>query len=95
MDYRSMGRRIQELRKQQGLTQQLLAERIGVSTSYIGHIERGTRVLSLETFASLCSALAVDPADLLQAAGYTLDHSRQFQQAQQLLQLACRLASRG
>ncbi|MBR5874493.1 MAG: helix-turn-helix transcriptional regulator [Oscillospiraceae bacterium] len=46
------------------LTQEGLAEKIGVSTSFIGHIERGSRKLSVETLYSLCVALDVS-ADFL------------------------------
>mgnify|MGYP000050039767 CR=1 FL=1 len=36
-----------------------LAERIGVSTSFVGHVERGTRKASLETLVALSNALGV------------------------------------
>ena len=41
------------------MTQQELAERIGVSTSFVGHVERGTRKASLETLVALSNALGV------------------------------------
>ena len=65
MDYIALGQRIRELRRQSHLTQAQLAEKTGVSTSYIGHIERGSRVLSMETFVQLCIALNTDPNTLL------------------------------
>lgn len=54
-----MGRRIRTLRKQQHLTQAELAARVGISTSFMGHIERGTRIASLETLVSLSDALEI------------------------------------
>ena len=54
-----IGHRMKELRIQYGLTQQELAERIGVSTSFVGHVERGTRKASLETLVALSNALGV------------------------------------
>ena len=59
MDYDAMGKRIRARRKQRGLTQAALAESIGISTSFIGHIERGTRITSLETLVRLTQVLEV------------------------------------
>ena len=96
MDYVELGRRVRDLRRQRGWTQEQLAEQVGVCTSYIGHIERGTRTLSLETFATLCSVLQAEPNDLLYAAGSVsgaMDHltDQQRQEVRLLLQYACRL----
>ena len=41
LDYRAIGRRVRELRTSSGLTQEELAEKIDVSASFVGHIERG------------------------------------------------------
>ena len=59
MDYVDMGKRVRKQRQLIGLTQQELAERIGVSTSFVGHVERGTRKASLETQVALSNALGV------------------------------------
>ena len=59
MDYVDMGKRVHKQRQLIGLTQQELAERIGVSTSFVGHVERGTRKASLETLVALSNALGV------------------------------------
>ena len=59
MDYVDMGKRVLKQRQLIGLTQQELAERIGVSTSFVGHVERGTRKASLETLVALSNALGV------------------------------------
>ena len=64
MDYAAMGQRIKAKRKELHLTQEQLAEVCGLSTSFLGHIERGTRKASLETFYALCEALHVS-ADYL------------------------------
>ena len=65
MDYKAIGQRVRNLRRMLGLTQAELAERVGIAASFLGHIERGTRVLSLETLMALCAALSVTPNDLL------------------------------
>lgn len=66
MDYTILGQRIRYYRKQLHLTQEQLAERAQVSVSFLGHIERGSRVASLETVMQLCAALDVTPNDLLE-----------------------------
>jgi transcriptional regulator with XRE-family HTH domain len=57
MDYVLLGKRVRIRRNILDITQASLAETIGVSTSFIGHIERGTRKLSVETLYDLCKAL--------------------------------------
>jgi transcriptional regulator with XRE-family HTH domain len=57
MDYVLLGKRVRIRRTVLELTQEGLAEKIGVSTSFIGHIERGSRKLSVETLYALCKAL--------------------------------------
>lgn len=59
-DYVSIGQRIQKMRKEKGLSQEQLAELIGISLSFMGHIERGTRKASVETLARICKALDAD-----------------------------------
>ena len=68
IDYKDLGSRIRELRRRQSMTQEELAEKAGVSASFMGHIERGTRVASLETLVSLCNALKTSPQHLLAAS---------------------------
>lgn len=68
MDYKDLGSRIRKVRRQKSLTQEYLAEQIGISASFLGHIERGTRVASLETLVALCNALHVAPEYLLRAS---------------------------
>lgn len=68
MDYKDFGSRVRAARRQQSLTQERLAEKVGISASFLGHIERGTRVASLETLVDLCNALNVAPEYLLRAS---------------------------
>ena len=96
MDYYALGQRIREIRRQKNMTQAQLAERIGISTSFVGHIERGSRIISLETFARLCAALEAEPNDLLYAAESTGNPAgqltaKQRQQVRMLLQYACQM----
>ncbi len=68
MDYLDLGMKIRQLRRQKSLTQEQLAEIAGISPSFLGHIERGTRVASVDTLVALCNALQVTPNYLLSAS---------------------------
>ncbi len=68
MDYVDLGRRVRKQRKIRGWTQEMLAEKIGVSTSFIGHVERGTRKASLETLVALANTLEISVDYLLAAS---------------------------
>lgn len=59
IDYTAVGRKIREQRKKLNITQEQLAEMCEVSPSYIGHIERGSRNLSMNTAVQLCSVLGI------------------------------------
>ena len=65
LDYRKMGMRIRQVRKTRGWSQDALAKKCGISMSFLGHIERGTRIMSLETFVNICMALEADADELL------------------------------
>ena len=60
VDYKKVGQRIRNQRKEKGLSQEQLAELIGISLSFLGHIERGTRKASVETLARISKALEMD-----------------------------------
>ena len=68
IDYIDFGKRIRVLRRAQRITQEELAEQIGISHSFMGHIERGTRIVSLETLVHLCNTLNTTPTHLLEAS---------------------------
>ena len=66
VDYAALGQRVRDARHKKGLTQQKLAEQTGVTTAFIGHIERGQRRASLETLLSIGMVLKVTPNELLE-----------------------------
>ena len=68
IDYMDLGRKIRDTRKALSMTQEQLAEQVGISASFLGHIERGSRVASLETLVALCNTLRVTPQYLLSAS---------------------------
>lgn len=59
IDYTEIGQKIRQSRIAHSYSQEQLAELTGISTAFLGHIERGTRAMSLETLVSLCSVLNI------------------------------------
>ena len=66
--YITMGLKIAYYRKKAGLTQELLAEKIGRSVNFIAQVEgTGTvRGVSLETLFSIAEALGIPASKLLE-----------------------------
>ncbi len=74
----SIGKNIRAYRQAKKLRQEDLAVKTGLSTNYIGMVERGEKIPSLETFICIANALGVS-ADMLLAdvldTGYTVKDS--------------------
>ena len=62
MQYKMIGLKIAYYRKLRGYTQGQLAGKIGISTTYLGQIERGNngKSYSLETLLSIAVGLDID-----------------------------------
>lgn len=65
LDYIKIGQRIRQARKSRGWSQETLAAKCEISLSFMGHIERGTRTMSLDTFACICGILETGADELL------------------------------
>ena len=52
-DLKKCGERIQQLRKQKGMTQEEFAEKLNISTSTLGRIERGLQGFSIDFLVEL------------------------------------------
>lgn len=65
VNYQGLGRRVRSARKAAGMTQCELAERLAISTSFLGHIERGSRKASLETMIRIANELNASLDELL------------------------------
>ncbi len=65
MDYVDLGKRVRARRAELNWTQEYLAREIGVSTSFIGHIERGSRKASIDTLVLLANAMQISTDQLL------------------------------
>ncbi len=59
-----LGKKIQKLRKQQGITQEAFAERVHISRTHMGHIEQGRAAPSLKLLTKLAKALTVPVSEL-------------------------------
>lgn len=60
-----LGAQLRELRRSRGLTQEGLAEELGVTPRYLAGIERGERNLTLDSVDALAEQLGVEPLSLL------------------------------
>lgn len=61
--YRQIGLKIAYYRKLRGLTQEELAEQVGLTPAFIGHLEAPniSKALSLDTLFDIASVLDVPP----------------------------------
>lgn len=62
--YQKLGKRIEELRKKKGLTQEELAEKAGLHRAYYWDIENG-RNISIKTAYNIARALGISLSELL------------------------------
>lgn len=60
----TFGQRVRELRKERGYSQEHLADIAGLDRSYMGHIERGEKNITLLKIHQISKALGVNPKAL-------------------------------
>lgn len=65
IDLKGIGLRIRAERERIGLTREKFAEAVGISTLYVGQIERGQRAMSLKTFVRIACSLHADAEYLI------------------------------
>ena len=65
--YRQIGLKIAYYRKLRGLTQEQLAEQVGLAPAFIGHLEAPniTKALSLDALFDIAAVLEVSPYKFL------------------------------
>ncbi|MBE5881472.1 MAG: helix-turn-helix transcriptional regulator [Lachnospiraceae bacterium] len=75
MDREAVGLKIKLARVKENLTQEQLAERADISSSYVSAIERGKQSVSLEYMNRIAEALQVPVTELLakESGGYVTD----------------------
>lgn len=66
MEGKGLGKRINAVRKDRGLTADKLSELCNINATYLRQIEGGAKVPSLQVFVNLCNALKISPDYLLQ-----------------------------
>jgi transcriptional regulator with XRE-family HTH domain len=60
----AFGQRVRELRKERGYSQEQFADLAGLDRSYMGHIERGEKNITLLKIYQISHALDLNPKDL-------------------------------
>jgi transcriptional regulator with XRE-family HTH domain len=66
---RTIGRNLRAYREGRGLSQEALAEQLGVHRTYLGGVERGERNLTLKSVERIASTIELEPLMLLVPAG--------------------------
>ncbi len=61
-----IGGAIKEIRIKQGLSQKELSEKVGLTASFISQFENNQIIPSLSSFLQICSALKVNPSEILE-----------------------------
>lgn len=92
INFKLIGKRIKEVRKQRSLTQADLAELTGMSDSYISYIETAKKQASLESLVQISNALGVTVDELL--CGNQLYSPTDYQTDIDLLMEDCSLLER-
>lgn len=65
MDAKLIGKRIQAVRKERGLTQEQLSQMVNLSTNYLSNVETGFKTPKLETLIDIINALQCDANTIL------------------------------
>jgi transcriptional regulator with XRE-family HTH domain len=65
----NLGVLIRKHRKERNLTLKAVAEKAGVSEGFLSQVENSVSSPSVDTLISVCSAIGVNPGDLLNQAG--------------------------
>ena len=65
IDYFDIGQRIRIKRMEKGVTQEKLAELVGIGPSHMSHLESGKTVASMDVFIALCNVLECSADELL------------------------------
>jgi len=63
MNNYSIGKRVKELRSENGLSQEQLALHAEITTAYLGQIERGEKNPTVVTVGKICNALNISLSD--------------------------------
>lgn len=62
--HEKLGKRIKDLRIEKNLTQESLAEKVGVDRSYMGFLERGEKNPTLKNLVKIAEAFKISLSEL-------------------------------
>lgn len=65
IDFNIIGKRLKAARKEKGLTQYDLAEKMNVSIAYLSKVETGKIHINLERLSQICNILDVTEGEIL------------------------------
>lgn len=74
LDLKAIGVRIRFQRENLNLSRERFAEIVGLSTFYIGQIERGDRSMSLETLSKISNTLNISTDYILQGQTFYMEN---------------------
>ena len=87
MSMDTIGKRIRFFREENKWSQEVFAEKLGLSLTYIGMIERGEKIPKLETFIKITDTLGVSADQLLAGVlttGYSIKSTEMTAKIEQL-----------
>jgi transcriptional regulator with XRE-family HTH domain len=64
----ALGINVRRLRKERGLSQEALADAVGLAPTYVGQIERGLRNPTLDVVERFADVLGAEALDLLRVS---------------------------
>lgn len=65
IDYASIGQKVKQIRTGKGVTQEELAEAVGVGVTHISHLETGSGTVSLKVFLAIVNYLKCSADEIL------------------------------
>jgi len=86
VDFIEVGKRIAKMRKNVGLTQEKLAEKVGLERNTIAQVEKGGLGLSLESVLAICKVLKIDTNYLLSGVVKNFDEVERVAEKLHILQ---------
>ena len=65
IDFESIGQKVKQIRLRKGVTQEQLAEAVGVGVTHISHLETGSGTVSLKVFLAIVNYLDCSADEIL------------------------------
>lgn len=84
---RPLAKRIRDLRKAKGLSQEAVAEKAHIHPTFLSQIERAVAAPTVITLSKIASALGVAPMELLAEKASSLPHTKKELQIMEVANL--------